>query len=106
MSEEVKPKVDGLELLKRIKMRDSHVCFLMITGYPNIDSAIDAIKDGADDYVNKPFHLEDIRIKVDRLIDAKRAKKALKKMTGVFWALIISIPLWLILGIILGIIWK
>jgi len=37
---------------------------------------------------------------------AKRAKKALKNMTGIFWALIISIPLWLILGIILGIIWK
>jgi hypothetical protein len=34
------------------------------------------------------------------------AKKALKKITGLFRALIISIPLWLILGIILGIIWK
>ena len=57
-------------------------------------------------YVTKPFHLEDIRIKVERLIDAKKAKKALKKMTGIFWALIISIPIWLILGIILGLIWK
>ena len=71
-----------------------------------MDSAINAIKEGADDYVNKPFHMEDIRIKVDRLIDAKKAKKALKKMTGIFWAMIISIPIWLILGIILGIIWK
>ena len=106
ISDLMMPKVDGLELLKRIKMQDSHVGFLMITGYPNIDSAINAIKEGADDYVNKPFHLEDIRIKVDRLIVAKKAKKALKKMTGIFWALIISIPLWLILGIILGMIWK
>ena len=69
VSDLVMPKVDGLELLKRIKMQDSQVRFLMITGYPNIDSAINAIKEGADDYVNKPFHMEDIRIKVDRLID-------------------------------------
>ena len=87
-------------------MQDSLVFFLMITGFPNIDSAVNAIKEGAYDYVTKPFHMEDIRIKVERLIDAKKAKKALKKMTGIFWALIISIPVWLILGIILGIIWK
>ena|SRR3972149_3260549 len=106
ISDLIMPKMDGLEFLRKIKMQDSQACFLMITGYPNIDSAINAIKEGADDYVNKPFHMEDIRIKVDRIVDAKKAKKALKKMTGIFWALIISIPLWLILGIILGIIWK
>lgn len=106
ISDLMMPKIDGLELLKRIKMQDSQVCFLMITGHPNIDSAVNAIKEGADDYVNKPFHLEDIRIKVDRIVDAKKAKKALKKMTGIFWGLILSIPIWLILGIILGLIWK
>ena len=106
ISDLMMPKIDGLELLKRIKMQDSQVRFLMITGYPNIDSAVNAIKEGADDYVNKPFHMEDIRIKVARLIDAKKAKKALKKMTGLFWALIISTPLWLIMGIILGVIWN
>ena len=106
ISDLMMPKIDGLELLKRIKIQDSQVRFLMITGYPNMDSAINAIREGADDYVNKPFHMEDIRIKVERIVDTKKAKKALKKMTGIFWAVIISIPIWLILGIILGIIWK
>ena len=82
------------------------ILLLQIPGYPNIDSAVNAIKEGASDYVNKPFHMEDIRIKVDRIVDTKKAKKSLKKMTGFFWAVIISIPIWLILGIILEIIWN
>jgi len=106
ISDLMMPKMDGLELLKRIRMQDSLVFFLMITGFPDINSAVNAIKEGAYDYVTKPFHLEDIRIKVERILSSRRTKKSLKTMTGLFWALIISIPIWLILGIILGLIWK
>ncbi len=100
------PKVDGLELLKRIRMQDKFIQFLMITGYPTIDGAINAVKEGAYDYVTKPFHEEDIRVKVERALDARKTAGSLKTMTGLFWALILSIPIWLILGIILGIVWK
>ena len=106
ISDLMMPKIDGLELLKMIRMQDSRVFFLMITGFPDINNAVDAIKEGAYDYVTKPFHLEDIRIKVERILDIRKAHKSLKTMTGLFWALIASIPIWLILGIILGIIWK
>jgi CheY-like chemotaxis protein len=100
------PRIDGLELLRKIRMLDSKVFFLMITGYPSIDSAVNVMKEGAYDYVTKPFNLEDIRIKVERGINNKRTEESLKKMTGLFWGLIVSIPIWLILGIILGIVWK
>ncbi len=106
ISDLMMPKIDGLELLKMIRMQDSRVFFLMITGFPDINNAVDAIKEGAYDYVTKPFHLEDIRIKVERILDIRKAHKSLKTMTGLFWALIASIPIWLILGILLGIVWK
>lgn len=106
ISDLMMPKIDGLELLKRIKMQDSLVYFLMITGFPDTNTAVNAIKEGAYDYVTKPFHMEDIRIKVERILSTRKTKKSLKTMTGLFWALIASIPLWLVLGIILGVIWK
>jgi len=106
ISDRLMPEMDGLELLKRIKAQDEGVFFIMLTGYPSIDTAIDAIKEGAYDYMIKPFHLEDIRIKVERTLNARKTEKSLKSVTGLLWALIISIPIWLLLGALLGLIWK
>jgi DNA-binding NtrC family response regulator len=78
----------------------------MITGYPSVDDAVNAIKEGAYDYLVKPIHLEDIRIKVERALAARKTEKSLKSMTGLLWGVILSIPIWLILGIVLGIVWK
>lgn len=106
ISDLVMPKIDGMALLKNLKQQDPKIMFLMITGYPSIDRAIDAMKAGAYDYVTKPFHMEDIRIKVERVLNDRKQKKSLKTMTGLLWGLIISIPVWLIMGIIFGAIWK
>lgn len=106
ISDMMMPKMDGLELLKLIKKSDDQVLFVIITGYPKIENAIEAIKAGAYDYVIKPFNLEDIKIKVERAIDVKRAKKSLKTVTGLLWAVLLSIPLWLALGILMGVVWN
>lgn len=100
------PKIDGLELLRNLKIQDKSIYFLMITGYPSIEGAISAMREGAYDYVTKPFHMEDIRIKIERMLKEKKIAGSLKTMTGLSWALIISIPIWLILGVILSILWK
>ena len=63
------------------------VFFIMMTGYPTINSAVNALKEGAYDYVTKSFHLvDDIRIKVDRALDTKKTAGSLKRMTSLFWA--------------------
>ena len=106
ISDMMMPRMNGMELLEQIKLMDKRVFFLMITGYPSIDRAVEAVKIGAYDYVTKPFHLEDLRIKVERMLNAKKTEDSLKSITNLFWTLIISIPVWLVLGIVLGVVWK
>ncbi|HID40312.1 MAG TPA: sigma-54-dependent Fis family transcriptional regulator [Calditrichaeota bacterium] len=96
------PEMDGIELLKRVKMQDSKVIFLMITAHPTIETAVEAIKKGAYDYLTKPFHIEEVRLKINRALEKKGLANSLKTANGIIWALLISIPLWLILGIFLA----
>jgi two-component system response regulator PilR (NtrC family) len=102
ISDLLMPNIDGLELLKRIRNIDKDVIFLMITGYPSIETAVDAIKKGAYDYITKPFHMEDVKLRLERAFEKRSLKERLKTIQGLVWALLFSIPLWLILGIILA----
>ena len=49
------PGADGLDLLKFVKTRDAQIQVVMITGYGSVESAVAALKEGAYDYVQKPF---------------------------------------------------
>jgi len=106
ISDNVMPDMGGVELLGHLKKLNKKIPFLMITGYPTIEIAVEVMKQGAYDYITKPLELEDIRIKVERALHTKGLEKSLKKMSGIAWAIVISIPIWLILGIILGKIWR
>jgi DNA-binding NtrC family response regulator len=100
------PEIDGIDLLRRIRLLDADVVFLMITGYPGIDSAIGAMKEGAYDYLTKPFHLEDIQLKVERALNIRKTEMSLKKIKGMILTLVILIPVLISMGIIFGIFWK
>jgi two-component system response regulator PilR (NtrC family) len=76
--------------------------YIMITGYPSIESALEAIKKGARDYITKPFNIDEIRLKIERALLEKNMRGRLKNIQGIVWALVISIPVWLILGIVLA----
>lgn len=94
--------MNGLELLNQIKMINPAEIFIMITGYPSIETAMDSIKKGANDYISKPFNLDEIKIKIERSILERSLKGKIKNVQGIAWCLLISIPIWLILGIILA----
>jgi two-component system response regulator PilR (NtrC family) len=96
------PVMNGIELLKRVKSEKKNIIFLMITAHPTIETAVDAIKKGAYDYLTKPFHIEEVRIKLNRALEKQGLAHSLRWANGMIWALIISIPIWLILGIILA----
>jgi DNA-binding NtrC family response regulator len=99
-------EIDGLELLKRIRVEDSDVFFLMITGFPGLDSAVNAVKEGAYDYIVKPIRMDDMRLKVERALHVKKTEASLKRVKGLFLSFIILIPVLVSLGIIFGIFWK
>ena len=58
------PNLDGMGLLKRIREVDEDVIFIMITGHPSIGTAVESINCGAEDYITKPFHLEDVNLRI------------------------------------------
>jgi DNA-binding NtrC family response regulator len=53
--------LDGLETLKQIRGLDSNVVVVLMTGYPTVESSIDALRAGAFDYIVKPFRLNELR---------------------------------------------
>ena len=54
------PGMDGLEMLKRIKSLKSDAIVIIMTAFATVDTAVQALKDGAFDYVTKPFDPDDL----------------------------------------------
>ena len=62
------PQLGGLELIKRIRASNPQVSIIVLTQYGTIETAIEATRLGAADYVTKPFHVAELRTKLDRLM--------------------------------------
>lgn len=67
------PGINGLELLEKIKEVDPGIISIVITGFPTIDSAVEAMKRGAYDFLPKPFSPEELRIIVRRGYERRRS---------------------------------
>lgn len=68
------PGLSGLEVMRAAKAVDSEVCVVVVTGYASASTAIDALRQGAYDYVTKPFDLDDVFQIVERGIANRRLK--------------------------------
>ena len=62
------PDIDGLELADRMHDRDSELPIIFMTGFPSMESAIEAIRRHAEDYFVKPFNLKHMRKAVEAAI--------------------------------------
>jgi two-component system phosphate regulon sensor histidine kinase PhoR len=63
------PGMSGLEALSRIRARHPDTVVIVITGYATLDHAVDAMKNGAFDFVSKPFSPQDLRLVVTKAIE-------------------------------------
>ena len=71
------PDINGLEILEFINSMDSSTSTIMMTGHGSTEDAVNAIKLGAYDFIEKPFSLEKIRVLVRNALDSIRLKKNL-----------------------------
>ncbi len=62
------PELGGFELLKRIRETYPQTAVIVLTQYGTIESAVEATRNGAADYVTKPFHVSELRTKLDRVV--------------------------------------
>ncbi len=69
------PEVSGIELIKKIREHDEAVEFIIITGYASLESAVEAIKAGAFDYIIKPFKVDELQVAVRNVKDKVFLKK-------------------------------
>ena len=67
--------MDGISLLKGIKTYDPQAMVIMLTGHSATDSAMNAIKFGAFDYVEKPFRIDELIEKLNRAINSTEKAK-------------------------------
>ncbi|MBW6516518.1 MAG: sigma-54 dependent transcriptional regulator [Candidatus Cloacimonetes bacterium] len=68
------PKVSGLELIRHINENYKQLKVVMITGYPTIDGAVEAVKSGAEEYLIKPFTDEELYKAIDEVVEKIRTE--------------------------------
>ena len=65
------PDMSGVDLLREIKRQDESIEVVMMTGYPTIASAVEALKEGAFDYLSKPLILDELRHLMTRMMERR-----------------------------------
>ena len=65
------PKMDGIEVLKKIRTIDSDIAVVIFTAHPNLDSAVASMKLDAVDYIKKPFNVDEFREVLARVMKKK-----------------------------------
>ncbi|MCK4386043.1 MAG: response regulator, partial [candidate division Zixibacteria bacterium] len=66
------PKMDGLEVLSTLKELDPEVAVIMMTAYGTIESAVKSMKEGAFDFVTKPFDTDHLNVLIKRALENRR----------------------------------
>ncbi|HMC82597.1 MAG TPA: sigma-54 dependent transcriptional regulator [Candidatus Polarisedimenticolia bacterium] len=74
------PKASGLEVLRLARMKDEGALVLVMTAYGSVDSAVEAMRWGAYDYIQKPFELEELEMKVMRAFERQRESRVLEAL--------------------------
>ena len=69
------PGMDGLELQRKIREVDPEILIIIMTGYASVETAVQALKDGAYDYITKPFDPDDLAHLVRKALEHRRTKE-------------------------------
>jgi len=74
------PGIDGMEVLRRVKEKYPHILVIIMTGFATVETAIEAMKQGAYDFIPKPFEPDHIRLVVNRAREKLRLTREAEKL--------------------------
>src|SRR5436190_23983368 len=74
------PDSDGLTVLKQIKEMDPDTLVILLTAFSSVDTAVEAMKHGAYHYANKPFHLDEIVLLVEKALETTRLRREVRAL--------------------------
>lgn len=74
------PGMSGLELLARIRLDRPDVGVIIMTAFSSISSAVEAMKLGAEDYIGKPFQLDELAITVEKALERRSLRKEVREL--------------------------
>jgi DNA-binding NtrC family response regulator len=74
------PDTNGLDLLAKVKQADPDTLVILMTAYSSIESAVEAIKQGAYHYANKPFNLDEMMLLVDKALETTSLRREVKAL--------------------------
>lgn len=72
------PDISGIEVLKKLKEEDPDLIVVIITGYASVESAVEALKLGAYDYIKKPFKADVIKLIVKLALETQRLRREVR----------------------------
>ena len=69
------PQMNGIEFLREAKQHDPNLTFIVMTGFGNVDTAVEATRLGAYDYVQKPFKMDRLLLLVERALESQALRR-------------------------------
>lgn len=102
----IMPGLSGTQVLERIHTLDANIPVLMITAHPTIETAVGTMAEGAYEYIEKPFTLAHLELRIRRTIEAQSSNERARSSRVLSIILLLSIPFWIILGLVLALVFR
>jgi len=84
LSDLVMPEMDGVTLLREVHRRVPRLPFLVLTAHGSVETAVAAMKEGADDYLLKPIHRDELLLTIGRHLESLRLRQRCDQMESLF----------------------
>ena len=70
----------GLDVLAEVRDLDDEIAVIMMTAFPEVKTAVRAMKDGARDFIVKPFELDELHLSVERVMEARELRREVRRL--------------------------
>ena len=79
------PQMSGLELMEEVKSTHPDLPFLVMIAFASVETAIEALKKGASDYVTKPFKVDEIKLTIQKTLENRELRKENRELKEVLY---------------------